>query len=62
MKIFRKWLSLVILLMACATLPGCSNPQVYGSIGISSGYSKYGGHGGWNSGVHTSISVGGRIH
>ena len=62
MKIFRKWLSLVILLMACATLPGCSNPQVYGSIGVSSGYGGYGSYGGWGgSRVHTSISVGGRI-
>ena len=62
MKTFRKSLCLATVLMVCATLPGCSNPQVYGSIGISSGYSNYGRHGGWNPSVHTSISVGGRIH
>ncbi|MEP0203876.1 MAG: hypothetical protein ABJ084_12825 [Halioglobus sp.] len=53
-----------------ATLTGCDDPQVYGSIGVSSGYSNYGhgyghgygrGYGGWGSGMHTSISVGGRI-
>ena len=42
-----------------ATLSGCDDPQVYGSIGVSSGYGSYGGWGG--SRVHTSISVGGRI-
>ena len=49
-----------------AVLAGCDDPQIYGSIGVSSGYSNYGhgyghGHGGWSSGMHTSISVGGRI-
>ncbi len=41
-----------------ASLSGCDDPQVYGSIGVSSGYGSYGG---WGSGVHTSISIGGRI-
>ncbi len=53
---------LAALLTACllATASGCSDPQVYGSIGVSSGYSSYGG--GWGGPrVHTSISVGGRI-
>jgi hypothetical protein len=50
-----------VLLMASllATLSGCSDPQVYGSIGVSSGYSTYGGWGGPR--VHTSVSIGGRI-
>ena len=39
-------------------LSGCSDPHVYGSIGISSGY---GGHYGSGPRVNTSISVGGRI-
>lgn len=39
-------------------LSGC-DPQIYGSVGISSGY---GGYGGWGSPrMHSSISVGGRI-
>ena len=44
----------------CVSLSGCSDPQVYGSIGVSSGYSSYGGY---NSGprMRGSISVGGRI-
>ena len=59
------------MLMFGAMLPltllsGCDDPQVYGSVGVSSGYSNYGGYrggygGGYGSGVHTSISVGGRI-
>jgi hypothetical protein len=52
----------VTLLAALVTsLSGCNDPHIYGSIGISSGYGGYG-HGGWNSGISTSISVGGRIH
>ncbi len=41
-------------------LSGCDDPQVYGSIGVSSysggGYYGYGG-----TGMRTSISIGGRI-
>ncbi len=49
-----------VLLVAglAAGLSGCSDPQVYGSVGVSSGF------GGWHGSgtrVHTSISVGGRI-
>ena len=44
--------------MVLALLSGCDDPQVYGSVGISSGYGSYGG---WGSGMHTSISIGGRI-
>jgi hypothetical protein len=52
--------------LALALLSGCDDPQVYGSVGVSSGYSSYSGYrggyrGGYGSGVHTSISVGGRI-
>ncbi len=50
-----RWLFVAALVSGLA---GCSDPQVYGSVGISSGYggSSWGG-----SRVHTSISVGGRI-
>ena len=49
-----------------AVLAGCDDPHVYGSVGMSSGYSNYGhgygrGYGGYGNGMHTSISVGGRI-
>jgi hypothetical protein len=40
-------------------LSGCSDPHVYGSIGVSSGYGGY--YGGHGPRVNTSISVGGRI-
>jgi len=58
------------IIVLLASLTGCDDPQVYGSIGVSSGYSSYGhgygpgygrGYGGWGNGMHTSISVGGRI-
>ncbi len=51
-------LRLAVVTMLLASLSGCDDPQVYGSIGVSSGYGSYGG---WGSGVHTSISIGGRI-
>jgi len=61
-KLFEGLLLVAMMLL----LSGCDDPQVYGSVGISSGYSNYGGyHGGrygyGGSGVRTSISVGGRI-
>ena len=52
-------LRVLALLIATASLGGCEDPQVYGSIGVSSGYSSYGG---WGNGMRTSISVGGRIY
>ena len=52
-----KMVSTLALMVAMGSLSGCSDPQVYGSVGISS---SWGGHG-FGSGVHTSISVGGRI-
>ena len=51
-------LRIALVAMLLASLSGCDDPQVYGSIGVSSGYGSYGG---WGSGVHTSISIGGRI-
>lgn len=54
--------SVVAMAVIMALLTGCDDPQVYGSVGVSSGYSSYGHYrGGYNSGVRTSISVGGRI-
>ncbi|GAB5414150.1 MAG: hypothetical protein Cons2KO_17530 [Congregibacter sp.] len=46
-----------------ATLSGCDDPHVYGSVGMSTGYGGYyGGYGGWSQPrMHTSISIGGRI-
>jgi len=50
------------LYSVAAGLGGCDDPQVYGSIGVSSGYSSWGGarHGGGPR-VGGSISIGGRI-
>jgi len=49
-----------LLALALSVLGGCDDPQVYGSVGVSSGYSS--GHwGGSGRRVHTSVSVGGRI-
>ena len=53
----RKGIAAAALITAMGSLSGCSDPQVYGSVGISSGW----GGSGFGSGVHTSISVGGRI-
>ena len=55
-----------MLVCVFSTLSGCDDPQVYGSVGVSSGYSNYGGYnrgryGYGGSGVRTSVSVGGRI-
>jgi hypothetical protein len=62
MRYFIRMVSVSALASAVLLLSGCDDPQVYGSVGVSSGYSSYGGHrGGYGSGVHTSISVGGRI-
>jgi hypothetical protein len=50
---------LVTLMVFCSSLSACDDPQVYGSIGVSS----YGG-GGYYGGsrTHGSISIGGRIY
>jgi hypothetical protein len=44
--------------LAMSTIAGCDDPQVYGSIGFSSGFKSWGGSG---SRVGGSISIGGRI-
>ena len=66
MRIAAKMLLALWALVTMSLLSGCDDPQVYGSVGVSSGYSTYSGHrggyrGGYGSGVRTSISVGGRI-
>jgi hypothetical protein len=66
MRTSLKLLKGLLLAAVFSVLSGCDDPQVYGSVGVSSGYSNYGGyHGGrygyGGSGVRTSISVGGRI-
>ncbi len=49
----------IVLLVACGSLSACDDPQVYGSVGVSS-YSG-GGYYGGGTRVGTSITVGGRI-
>lgn len=49
---------LLVLAVLCAGIAGCDDPQVYGSIGVSS----YGGGGYYGSPrVGGSITIGGRI-
>ncbi len=47
-----------VLALALSGLTGCDDPQVYGSVGVSTGFGSWGGSG---TRMHTSISVGGRI-
>jgi hypothetical protein len=63
MKSWIRVLRLMLIIGLSSFLTGCDDPQVYGSVGVSSGYSSYGGYGRYNSGprMHGSISVGGRI-
>ncbi|MEH6587133.1 MAG: hypothetical protein V7720_11255 [Halioglobus sp.] len=66
MKVILRSLQLTGLVAVICLLSGCDDPQVYGSVGVSSGYGSYGGYhhghrGGYNSGMRTSVSVGGRI-
>lgn len=58
-SVFLKAAKLLTLVAVCSVLSSCDDPQVYGSIGVSS----YGG-GGYYGGsrVGGSISVGGRIY
>jgi hypothetical protein len=61
-RVLLRGLSVVAVAAIMASLSGCDDPQVYGSVGVSSGYSSYGHYrGGYNRGVRSSISVGGRI-
>lgn len=49
-----------LLALALSVVAGCDDPQVYGSVGVSTGFGS--GHwGGGGTRVHTTISVGGRI-
>ena len=50
---------LVTLLVLCSGMSSCDDPQVYGSVGVSS-YGGGGYHGG--SRTHGSVSIGGRIY
>jgi hypothetical protein len=55
-----RWIRLAGIALLASTLAGCDDPQVYGSIGVSSGYSSYGGYGSGPR-MRGGISVGGRI-
>jgi hypothetical protein len=55
---------LLVVASLTLVLSSCDNANVYGSIGISSGYSSYNNsHRGYSSGprMRGSISIGGRI-
>ena len=54
-----RWLKLTAALVMVTSVAGCDDPQVYGSVGVSSGW----GGSGYSSSsrMHGSISVGGRI-
>jgi len=55
MKTIIRFAKLATILIICASLAGCDDVRVYGSVG----YSNYGGyHGGYGS----SVRVGGRIY
>jgi hypothetical protein len=56
-RFLKTVLQLAALLVIAASLSSCNKPSVYGSIGVSSGYSSYGG----GPRMHGSISIGGRI-
>ncbi len=49
----------VLVVALVASLAGCDDPQVYGSVGVSTGFGGY--HGGYGPRVNTNISIGGRI-
>jgi uncharacterized membrane protein len=55
---------ILALALVCAGLASCEDPQVYGSVGVSSygGGGYYGGRYGGGPRVGGSISVGGRIY
>ncbi|MCH8334841.1 MAG: hypothetical protein IIC61_03020 [Proteobacteria bacterium] len=62
MKMTFKLAKLTLLLVVFASLAGCDDVRVYGSVGYS-GYSGYGGspyYGG--GGYRTSVGIGGRIY
>ncbi len=63
--VFLKATKFLTLIAICGALSSCDDPQVYGSIGVSSygggGYGR-GGYYGGSPRVGGSISVGGRIY
>ncbi len=59
MRLLVKQARLTVLLIICASLSGCDDVRVYGSVG----YSNYSGYGGYHGGgMRTSVGVGGRIY
>ncbi|MFW2404558.1 MAG: hypothetical protein ACN4GT_07310 [Gammaproteobacteria bacterium] len=57
-RLVVRWCKLLAVAIVAAGLGGCDDPQVYGSIGVSSGFNSWGGGG---SRVGGSVSIGGRI-
>jgi len=55
-----KLIRLAVVAVLCSQLTACEDPQVYGSVGVSSWGGGYGGYGGGPR-VGGSISIGGRI-
>jgi len=52
--LFTRLMKLAALTAVCSMLTACEDPQVYGSVGVSS----------WSGGssrMHGSVSIGGRI-
>ena len=54
---------LLALIVVCGGLASCEDPQVYGSVGVSS-YGGGGYYGGYRGGPRMggSVSIGGRIY
>ncbi len=60
MKTVSRMGTIALVLALVASLSGCAlEPNIYGNIGISSGYSNY--HGGSGPHLHGDISIGGRL-
>ncbi len=60
MKTLGLALRVIVVAFLASTLSGCDDPQVYGSVGVSTGFGGYYG-GCCGPRVNTSISIGGRI-
>ncbi len=61
MKMTFKLAKLTLLLVAFASLAGCDDVRVYGSVGYS-GYNGYHGSPYGGGGYRTSVGVSGRIY
>jgi hypothetical protein len=59
MKKIIRVAKLATILVLCIGMSGCEDPQIYGSVGVSS-YGGGGYHGG--SRGYGSVSIGGRIY